>query len=101
MADTPPPRPAVSSTTSQYSDSIRTAALGRGPAREAPVRDPHVAARNLRSFFEPRSVAVVGASPDPARGGHRIVRNLLEHFRGRVYAVNPRATEVLGLPTYP
>jgi acetyltransferase len=60
-----------------------------------------VAARNLRSFFEPRSVAVVGASPDPARGGHRIVRNLLEHFGGRLYAVNPRATEVLGLPTYP
>ncbi|MGH9038973.1 MAG: CoA-binding protein [Acidimicrobiia bacterium] len=65
------------------------------------MRDPLVAARNLRSFFEPRSVAVVGASPDPARGGHRIVRNLLEHFGGHVYAVNPHATEVLGLPTYP
>lgn len=65
------------------------------------MRDPHVAARNLHSFFEPRSVAVVGASPDPGRGGHRIVRNLLEHFGGQVYAVNPNATEVLGLPTYP
>src|SRR5258706_1078012 len=66
------------------------------------MRDPVVAARNLRSFFEPRSVAVVGASPDPARGGHRIVRNLQEqHFGGRLWAVNPNATEVLGLPTYP
>jgi acetyltransferase len=52
------------------------------------------------AFFEPRSVAVVGASPDPARGGHRIVRNLLEHFDGSVHAVNPHAAEVLGLPCH-
>jgi acetate---CoA ligase (ADP-forming) len=65
------------------------------------MRDPSIAARNLRAFFEPRSVAVVGASPDPARGGHRIVRNLLDHFGGQVYAVNPNAAEVLGLATYP
>ena len=65
------------------------------------MRDPVIAAGNVRAFFEPRSVAVVGASPDPARGGHRIVRNLLDHFAGQVYAVNPNASEVLGLPAYP
>lgn len=61
------------------------------------MRDPRRAASNVGAFFKPRSVAVVGASPDPTRGGHRIVRNLLEHFDGALHAVNPNSTEVLGL----
>lgn len=44
---------------------------------------------------------MVGASNDQARGGHRILRNLLERFEGPVYPVNPNLTEVLGEPAYP
>jgi acetyl coenzyme A synthetase (ADP forming)-like protein len=57
---------------------------------------------SLRPFFRPRSVAVIGASRDPAGVGHRLLRALLAGpFPGVVYPVNPRAAEVAGLRAYP
>lgn len=47
-----------------------------------------------------RSIAVVGASQDPNKVGYAITRNLLS-FRGPLYPVNPKATEILGKKTYP
>ncbi len=47
-----------------------------------------------------RSVAVVGASRDPSKPGHIILRNFLRSFRGRVYPVNPSAREILGMRCY-
>ncbi|MFB0567410.1 MAG: acetate--CoA ligase family protein [Candidatus Bathyarchaeia archaeon] len=56
----------------------------------------------IRFFFEPSSVAVVGASRSPFKFGHFMLMNLLDlGFEGKVYAVNPKADEVLGLKTYP
>jgi acetyltransferase len=56
-------------------------------------------APEIRRLFEPRGVAVVGASPDPAKIGHRIVANLLAGgARCPVYPVNPKGGEILGLP---
>jgi acetyltransferase len=56
---------------------------------------------SLDIFFSPRSVAVVGATPNPAKGGHSIIRNMTESFSGPVYAVNPRYEEILGMRCYP
>ncbi|GGO20472.1 hypothetical protein GCM10010116_41040 [Microbispora rosea subsp. aerata] len=63
----------------------------------------HEAERNsIAHVLTPRSVAVVGASRDPGRVGHRVLRNLIEGgFPGPTYPVNPRAAEVCGLPAYP
>jgi len=47
-----------------------------------------------------RSVAVVGASPEPGKVGYAVVRNLLP-FPGPVYPVNPKHAEILGKKTYP
>jgi acyl-CoA synthetase (NDP forming) len=56
----------------------------------------------LRKLFHGRSVAVVGASTDPGKLGHEILANIVEGgFQGRVYPVNPKASEVRGLPAYP
>jgi acetyl coenzyme A synthetase (ADP forming)-like protein len=57
---------------------------------------------SLRPFFHPQSVAVVGASRD-RRGVGRLLLDALVAggFTGRVYAVNPRASELAGLPAYP
>jgi acetyl coenzyme A synthetase (ADP forming)-like protein len=56
----------------------------------------------FESFFEPNSVAVIGASRTPGKVGHDVVRNLLDGgFTGDVYPVNPKADEVLGLKCYP
>lgn len=64
----------------------------------------------LNCFFQPRSVAVVGASQHSEKVGHGVLKNLLSGgmfslshlrgFTGKVYAVNPNADEVLGLKCY-
>jgi acetyltransferase len=55
----------------------------------------------ISSLFEPESVAVIGASGDPKKLGHSIVRNIVEGgYRGAVFPVNPRGGEILGLKTY-
>ena len=51
-------------------------------------------------LFEPKSVAVVGATPKEGKVGNAILRNL-KNFVGEVYAVNPSYSEVLGFPCYP
>jgi len=56
----------------------------------------------LKCFFEPESVAVIGASRNPLKFGHSLLKNLLDlGFRGKIYPVNPNANEVLGLKAYP
>lgn len=56
----------------------------------------------LRKFFEPESVAIVGASNNPLRINHNLVANLVNlGFRGRIYPVHPKENEILGLKTYP
>lgn len=58
-------------------------------------------AAGLDAVFAPRSVAVVGASPDPASVGHRVLASLQRNgFRGALHPVHPRAAEVLGLPVH-
>ena len=57
----------------------------------------------LQAFFEPASLAVIGASPNPAKLGHAVLKNIVECGYGRhgkIYPINPKAKEVLGYPTY-
>lgn len=57
---------------------------------------------SLAPFFRPRAVAVVGASRDPAAIGYRLLDALDRGmFQGAVYPVNPKATSIRGLRTYP
>ncbi len=55
----------------------------------------------LNCFFSPRSIAIVGASRRPGSFGHEILRNLARSYKGRIYPVNPKYSEVLGLRSYP
>jgi acyl-CoA synthetase (NDP forming) len=51
----------------------------------------------LRRFFEPRSVAVVGASATPHKPGNDVILNILNNgYTGEVYLVNPKGGEILG-----
>jgi len=57
---------------------------------------------DLTRFLNPRGVAIVGASNDPARIGGQPIRLLTEFgYRGKVYPVNPKYAEIRGLPCYP
>lgn len=56
----------------------------------------------LKLFFEPNAIAIIGASRTEGKLGNNIVKNLLEaRFKGKIFPVNPKATEILGLETYP
>ncbi len=57
----------------------------------------------LLKLLRPDSVAVIGASRHPEKIGYQVVKNLLESGfpRDKIYPVNPRAKEILGLKVYP
>jgi len=54
----------------------------------------------LGALFNPRSVALIGASANPGKLGHMILRSLRQG-KFKVYPVNPRETSILGLQCYP
>lgn len=57
---------------------------------------------SLRSVFEPKAVAVIGASRDPASVGGALFRNLLRWgFTGTLYPVNRSANSIAGVRAYP
>ena len=70
---------------------------------EEPSRQLFAAPKaDLSAVFEPRSVAIIGASTTPGKAGFNILENLLRlGYKGKVYPVNPKAEEILGLKAYP
>jgi len=50
-------------------------------------------------FFNPRSVAIIGASDDPTKMGYAVMHNLL-HFPGQLYPVNNKRDTIQGLKAY-
>jgi len=56
----------------------------------------------LEEVLYPKSIAVVGASATPGSRGYGYTRHLLDYgYRGKIYPVNPKYPEILGLKTYP
>src|SRR3546814_20149092 len=55
----------------------------------------------ISRLINPRSVAVIGASGDPAKTSGRPVAYLRKHgFEGAIYPVNPKVDEISGLKCY-
>ncbi|HHF58719.1 MAG TPA: CoA-binding protein, partial [Thermoplasmatales archaeon] len=56
---------------------------------------------DLKYLFEPRSVAVIGASKNPEKIGYRILSNIIHGgYKGEVYPVNVKGGEILGKKVY-
>lgn len=56
----------------------------------------------LDALMRPQSVAIVGASSDPTKIGYTVVNNIIEGgYQGKIYPVNPKASEILGHKAYP
>jgi acetate---CoA ligase (ADP-forming) len=56
----------------------------------------------LRYLFQPRGVAVVGASSNSDKIGYKIVDNIVSGgYQGRIYPINPKGGELLSLPVFP
>jgi acetate---CoA ligase (ADP-forming) len=61
-------------------------------------KDPY----SLEEVFQPRSVAILGASRAPQKWGHVAAKQLMQGgFPGAIYLINPGVSEILGRPTYP
>lgn len=56
----------------------------------------------LEEILHPQSIAVVGASDNPNAAGYCFTDVLIQHeFKGKIYPVNPRYSEIFGLKCYP
>lgn len=55
----------------------------------------------MKKLFEPRSIAIIGASTNPNKVGYKIVNNIVQvGYKGKVYPINPKADEICGLKVY-
>lgn len=55
-----------------------------------------------QSFFNPSSIAIIGASSNEKKTGSRIQRYLVSHgYKGRIFPVNPNRDNIFGLKCYP
>ena len=56
---------------------------------------------NFQSFFEPESVVIIGASREPGSVGNNLLMNVIDGgYKGKIYPVNPKADEILGVQTF-
>jgi len=75
-------------------DGVKDRLLERQP-------DVPTASKNLTRFFEPQSVAIIGASATPGKAGHEVIRNILANgYTGKLYLVSPKGGEILGIPIH-
>lgn len=50
--------------------------------------------------FNPRSIALIGASARPGKLGYILMKNLLDGYPGSLFPINPGETEIMGCPAY-
>lgn len=56
----------------------------------------------LDRLFKPQSIAVIGASTDPQKAGHVVIRHLLAgQFKGPILPVSPHSKAIAGVLAYP
>ena len=56
---------------------------------------------SMDTFFNPQGIALIGATPNPLKGGNAILKNLMKGFKDHIYPVNPGYDKILGLDCYP
>ncbi len=55
----------------------------------------------LTLFFEPKSVAIIGASSTPGKPGYQVIRNIMANgYGGKLHLVNPKVREIMGMKVY-
>lgn len=55
----------------------------------------------INKLMRPKSIAVVGASSQPGKIGYTVLENLIKGgYKGKIYPINPTATEILSLPVF-
>ena len=85
-----------------YGDDYRIVDFKFMPKKSAePVSAEIPDISNIDKFFNASSIAVVGASPIETKLGYTIVNNLKTNgYKGRIFPINPKYKEILGLSAY-
>ncbi|MGW0480943.1 acetate--CoA ligase family protein [Nonomuraea sp. NPDC003214] len=74
--------------------------IGEAPAEVGRLPRERILEQMTR-IFKPRSVAVIGASAETGKIGNSVMRNLINGgYRGRIFPINPKADDIMGLPAY-
>jgi acetyl coenzyme A synthetase (ADP forming)-like protein len=77
-------------------------AVGQPSVNKRKQREPEAILPAMRRIMNPRSIAVIGASAEEGKIGYSVVRNILDGgYAGKLYPINPRASEIQGLKAYP
>ncbi len=57
--------------------------------------------KQMETLFKPKSVAIFGATPKSEKVGNVIIKNFIEEkYQGKIYPINPKYDEVLGIKCY-
>ena len=55
----------------------------------------------LKNFFNPKSIAVIGASSKKNKLGYSLLRNLIDYrYKGKIYPINPKYKKILGIKVF-
>lgn len=56
---------------------------------------------NIKYLFEPRSIAIIGASSDHGKIGHSVISNIISHgYEGKIFPINPKGGTIEGIKAY-
>ncbi len=81
-------------------DALITLKHKKGDVKKEPAKSSVL--NDIRAVLEPKSLAVIGASTNPTKTGHVLLKNIVVNgFPGKVYPINPNADEIIGLKAYP
>ena len=57
--------------------------------------------KNITYLFEPRSLAIIGASADKGKIGHSVIFNVIRNgYKGKIFPINPKGGEIEGVRAY-
>lgn len=89
--------PVIATSTGAVAVDARVMLAPPAAAPPAPPSPEEILA-SMTHLLRPQSIAVIGASAEPGKIGNSVMKNLVEGgYKGRLYPVNPRAQEVLGI----
>ncbi|RLG14058.1 MAG: CoA-binding protein [Candidatus Nanohalarchaeota archaeon] len=56
----------------------------------------------MKELFNPKSIAVIGASANPQKFGYVILKNIIDFdFKGKIYPISPRYKDIFGIKCFP
>jgi len=75
--------------------------LGKPERVADTIYTPEEIITGMKRIFSPGGIAIIGASGDPSKLGYSTVKNIIDGgYKGRIYPINPKADEILGLKCY-